>query len=804
MPFLRTVARVALIGLWLACPAAVLLAHPGHDHGDDPAQPPADFNYDPADVTVESTVFENRNWYDADVASVDGRLWYAWLEFMPGKGDQVWVGLRAGDQDGEKWSHKRPVTADFGSYACPTLTVDSAGRVWLSYEGAEDEQWDVFALRLDEEGEPVGEAVRVSPGPGADIRHDAAADSDGGLWLVWQSDVDGQFDIVARHFTGEDWQDVVPLSEAPRGDWHPQIEVNSTGDVLVAWDGFDGESYNIYLRSRRADQWSDVRLVAGKAAFEGRVDLAIDHQDRAWLVWEEGGENWGMPYTGIDTTSVGDELGPLHRFRRLRLAIVGGDGAVHEFHSPLPMPSLDAAARRGNAKDTKHTGAFYERARLAVDDAGRVWLAYRHFYAPWLGVEHRSHVEHGWGVYARYFGEEGWSPLHKFDIGQGDGLQRLELTPSGEGVAAVWTTGRTDRRENDRPRGIVAASIAGEGKAYGKAPVGEYRIFARPVSRPVTHDRPTMKVSGATFQLFYGDLHRHTDLSLCRVPIDGTIDDAYRYAGDVARLDFLGITDHSRDIAQGDALSQLWWRSRKEVYRHQLGTRFLPFYAYERSHGDTADHNVISLRGDMLRPHTYPIPKFWEELNPADTFTIPHQPIRRLTWVFQNDMLRPLLEIYQGCRDASIEDDAHRGLGKGYLLGFIASSDHMSTSASYACVWAEEPSRESIFAAMKARRTFGATAKIQLAVRAGDHWMGEEIRADRLPPLELTVTGTAPIRSIELIVDGKVTQVFSPKKREARLRVPLDLAGEHYVYFHLTQADGNQAWSSPLFLKPAN
>lgn len=321
------------------------------------------------------------------------------------------------------------------------------------------------------------------------------------------------------------------------------------------------------------------------------------------------------------------------------------------------------------------------------------------------------------------------------------------------------------------------------------------RGTSQPKSKPFTD-------GDQQYRLFYGDLHRHTDLSLCRVPIDGTIDDAYRYAIEVAKLDFLGITDHSRDIAMGNALSQLWWRSRKEVYRHQLGKpgqrTFLPFYAYERSHGNTADHNVISLRGDMLRPHTYPVPEFWQELD-LDTMTIPHQPIRRDTWKYQNDRLRPLVEIFQGCRDASIEEHVHQGLAKGYHLGFIGSSDHMSTSASYACVWAKDASRESIFRALQARRTFGATAKVRLKVKAGDHWMGEIIKADRMPAMTFEAHGTAPIRSVNVVVDGKTHETTSPNEQHVEFSRELDLTGTHYVYFHLVQSDGNEAWSSPLW-----
>ena len=385
-------------------------------------------------------------------------------------------------------------------------------------------------------------------------------------------------------------------------------------------------------------------------------------------------------------------------------------------------------------------------------------------------------------------------------------MQRVELASVDDGIVAIWTTGRTDRRDNKRPRGRATARVAFKGLAAEVIPF-ESRVTSvvengtKGLSQSRT-DRSTEKIGDTSYQLFYGDLHRHTDFSLCRAPIDGTIDDAYRYASDIVQLDFLGITDHARDIAQGNALSQLWWRSGKEVSRYRLGTMFFPFFAYERSRGDTSDHNVISLRDDMLRPHTYPLHVFWNELD-QKTMTIPHQHIGRQTWQFHNDALRPLIEIYQGCRDAEIESHAQKGLGEGHHIGFIASSDHMSTSASYACVWAPEASRESIFLAMQARRTYAATAKIQLAVRAGDHWMGEKAKFARMPPLEVNIQGTAPIRAVTVVVDGKPQKSFTPDGREVKLRVPLQLVGKHYVYVRVLQRDGNRTWSSPIWVDVA-
>jgi len=777
-----------------------------HGEGKQAVAKLPDFLYDQADVTVDAEVLDSPLWYDADVADSGRRRIYAWLELVPGKGDRLWVGQR-----GEgRWKWKFALQEKPAEYARPTLTVDASERVWLSFESPADgaANWDLHLAELKfPEGDgpaAIGKSQRVSDGPGSDIRHRVAADARGGLWLVWQSDRDGQFEIVTRRVADGQAGPVRTISDSTRGDWHPAVACDPGGNAIVAWDGHDGESYHVHYRWIASDgQLEPIRRIDPSPAFQGRADVAIDPRGRAWLAWEEGGENWGRPYRPkLQTTNMTDHLGPLHRFRRLRLAVVSREGNQAWAAADLPLPSLQRAAERTDTVEgVSLAGAFYERARLAFDRQGRLWVAYRHFYTPWLGVKHRSHVEAGWGVYARFLRGKNWSRLYRFSIGQGDGMQRLELAPSANGVAAAWTAGRTHRAKVNRPRGVILAEIdAGSTPSEPAAPRDQVVPTKQQAKSPSPKKAATVTFDRRQYHLFYGDLHRHTDLSLCRVPIDGTIDDAYRYAVDAAELDFLGITDHSRDLAQGDALSLLWWRSRKEVYRHELAGRFYPLYAYERSHGNTADHNVISLKDDMLRPHTYPVPKFWEEIDPRTTITIPHQPIRRDTWNYQDDQRRPLAEIYQGARDRVIDDAIHRGLSKGYRLGLIASSDHMSTSASYACVWAEDVSREAIFRALRDRRTFGATARIRLVVRAGEHWMGQELQAAETPPWMVSATGTAPIRAVNFVVDGKVVESLSPNSKRVELKHALPLTGKHYVYVHVLQADGNQAWSSPIWV----
>ncbi|NQT86804.1 hypothetical protein HQ560_08580, partial [bacterium] len=430
-----------------------------------------------------------------------------------------------------------------------------------------------------------------------------------------------------------------------------------------------------------------------------------------------------------------------------------------------------------------------------------------HYYVPQASLAKgmRSHVESGWQLQARCIEADGWSKLYAFGIPQRDGMQRLSVTPTSGGLAAVWTTGRTDRRKDPLPRGValgVLSHPAGGPPKAKLAPASASTVT--PAPRPAAAQPAT--VGGKTYRLFYGDLHRHTDMSLCFPFFDGSIDDAYRYAIDVAGMDFLGITDHTRDINHGNVKSQLWWRCTKAATRHRLGKRFFAMFTYERSMGET-DHNVITLRDDVLRDFTYPLTDFWKELD-HDSFTVPHAPVNARTWAHQNDDLRPLMEIYQGCRDYHSQKQAHVGLDKGHHIGFIASSDHVSTSASFACVWAPEADLTSIFRSMQARRTFGATDKIRLVFRSGEHWMGERFTADAVPAFQIEIDGTAPLEQLTVYDNGRAVSELPLDEGKASIRTTWRpgqyFTGEHYVYIHLVQADGNQAWSSPIWVTYAN
>jgi hypothetical protein len=762
------------------------------------------FKYDAAETIIQTKWLGESEMYDSSIMVWNNVMWLSWLSFESGKGDAIYVGQYVNG----KLLDSFKCIAESGKYRFPTLTVNSRGECYLSYERLEESgSWNVYLAKIQGPGS-VSSPVRISDGPGNNISHSVAADANGGLCFVWQADNKGQFDVMFRHVSNISKPTQHPvkcISESEYGDWSPSVAVCGSR-VVTAWGSYDGDSFNVVARVLESGKWTDILPIANGKAFEGRVQMTPRQDGAAWILWEEGGENWGKSFIGRKST---DHIGALHRFRKTRLASLSVNNEVTRLDAELPMPSLELSAEynRNSKKNAgaRITGVFYELGDLTTDGQGRLWVIYRHYYLPYTTAHH---IEKGWQVYARCFDGKGWSNLYAFDVMQRDGLQRLDLAGSANGVHVVYTSGRADRKNEEKhdtsnPTGLFLGSLNVEKIEYDSKQyedVAPLTADAKPATereaiQPVT-------VGGSMYKVYYGDLHRHTDLSLCFAYGDGSLEDAYRYGIEAAKLDFLGVTDHLRDLSPGTTTSLVWWRTVKAATRYRLSNTFRSYYSYEKSSSST-DHNVISLRDDMLLAGKS-LQSLWNEMD-KDTIMIPHNSghIAETVWRIHDDEKRPLMEIYQGYRDEDLYPIAQAGYAKGYHLGLIGSSDHLSTSHSYACVWSADSSKEGIFRSMQVRRTFGATDKISLVFKTGNHWMGEIVEASETTEFQFEITGTGKLKEVKFYVGEQAVKTFTPDEVSFKGSFKPAQSDKNEEYYAITveQEDGNMAWSSPIWIR---
>jgi hypothetical protein len=149
-------------------------------------------------------------------------------------------------------------------------------------------------------------------------------------------------------------------------------------------------------------------------------------------------------------------------------------------------------------------------------------------------------------------------------------------------------------------------------------------------------------------------------------------------------------------------------------------------------------------------------------------------------------------------------------LVKGLKLGVEASSDHISTHASYAMIYTPDAGRSEIVESMRQRHAYAATDNIVVDFEAAEqggprHLMGDEFGSRGRPLLHVKVMGTAPITSVELIRDNEFVYTQRSGRADADFTYTDQSppAGENWYYVHPGEAGGRQSRLDLADLDPA-
>jgi hypothetical protein len=755
------------------------------------------------------TFSDSENEFPAIATDARGRLWASWVSWN-GKDDRVLASVKSP----AGWSPPVSLT-DSGDHWRPAMTADGEGRIWAVWSQNQQGNWDLWGRRLEDDN--WSPAVQLTHNPGNDLCQKLATDKSGAVWMVWQAVVDRNYEIQIARVTPEGLQDQQNLSQHAASDWEPDIAAGHNGQLFVAWDSYRGGSYDILLREVRGGEAGPIRKAAASPDYEAHVSLAVDNEDRLWLAWDNGGPKWAQH---------DDSLRRLHRQRSAHLACIK-DGRLH-----LPATPLASIL-------TGELSAFCELPELIVDRAGRLWLFVRHLHdvtPPGTRADGRPHQSRGvWNPYVSCYDGETWSAPVRLPDSNGRNDMRVATCLDSRGqVCAAWADDgrRVSRAEEPAVHTVHAAAFTSAAAPTGRLALGGGQDLPRaerhdaPVAKPNRH---TISADGKSYQLLFGDTHRHTDISRCGMNVDGSLMDTYRYAIDVAQLDFLAISDHDQDILkhrydrkQSHLLDYAWWRSQKYCDLFLIPGSFLPIYGYEHGGSFAArggHKNVMYLeRGNPCYEQDSPEELFLA-LRGKQAVVIPHQladggsatdwskwspQFERVAEIFQH---RGSYEYFGAPLMAQVQRKGYYfwdALAGGARIGTIASSDHGLVHGAYAGVYADSFSRKGVLDGLRARRSLGATETMALELRIGDRLLGEEITTDGPPTLEVFAQGMRSLAQVQIVKEGKFIHTATPGAASARFRyTDMELgAGEStYYYVRAEQDDGQWAWSSAIWVR---
>lgn len=279
--------------------------------------------------------------------------------------------------------------------------------------------------------------------------------------------------------------------------------------------------------------------------------------------------------------------------------------------------------------------------------------------------------------------------------------------------------------------------------------------------------------------LFWGDLHGQTSHTVGT----GSLDEYLSFGRDAAALDFISWQGNDFQITDED-----WTEVLEHIQRYHDPGRYVTFLGYEWSGLTPAggDHNFYFL-GDSEPLHRsshwliedksdentdrYPLSEALNEWDGRkDALAVPHVGGRYANLNFYDARFMPAVEIHS--HHGTFEWLAEEALSRELKIGIIAGSDDhtcrpglsyptnrgsrglasFDVKGGYAGVYAAELSREALWDALRSRHTYATTGErifLQVTTPEGA-MMGDELRGDQAPQLDIDVGGTSPIFTLEI------------------------------------------------------
>lgn len=742
-----------------------------------------------------------------------------WLAYHSNNSDQI-VAREVKANEGKMGQILELSTADIDSY---DLSASGDTVIWNQLV---DGVYQLYEYNLVEQSKN-----RITNAYSSVIKPGIIDDGEGNLYLVYQkANKKGDFNIYLQSKQGSTWTEPVAISQVPGNNWMPAITICTDGKLAIAWDGYGNGSYDIYLRfvqfSNGELELQPIKRLTNDSYYHANVSLAPTPDGGVWLAWNKGTSNWGKDNEVYRRYRIA-ERDFLHTRRFIELKRVYADRVL-----PVYPPVQDYL-------DEEIPGLLHERPELFTGD-DRLYLCFRYNQGELKGGHHN---EKRWQAVLISFDGENWSQC--IDLENANGLStaninlvstqnRLLVAASGEGE-------ETNERHLETKLSFFMIDKEAENNQVTVLvdPPHEEQTYPVPVKSEDLSSN-SLEHKDKLYNLYFGDLHRHTELSYCRTCIDGSLEEAYRYGKDAVAMDFLMTADHDHNQQTSD----MWEETMKNADRFYVPGAFTTFFGYEWIGGnDNRRHrNIVSTERVDVPPFDYgeeghrDIRNTWDTLEKGKAITIPHHTACGMSLCWQEDPgeaanreIEPLVEIFQASRASSeyigaptlcnafYKNGLHKNfnikagtvktaLKKDIRMGFISSSDHMSTHESYACVYAEENTREALMEAFLARRTYAATDRIICEFAINGALMGEELELknnNKLVEIYVRFVASDKIKQITLLRDSEPYKSWKPNGKE--VQIDFQLSSEkckgHYFYVRMQQEDTNMAWSSPIWIK---
>ncbi|WP_395751813.1 hypothetical protein [Prosthecobacter sp.] len=273
----------------------------------------------------------------------------------PVGGDQLWLHLRKGN----KWEEERIAVTETGRDIYKSaVSLDGNGGAWIVWSERLDGNFEILARHYAQE--KLGPVENLSNAPGNDLCPVAAYSTKGTVMVAWMAAKDGKFEIRTRTHLDGAWAAAQTVSNSSGNCWNPSLSTDpraeGSGQFALGWDTYEKGDYDVWLCMLGANGSGPFKPmpVANTAQYEARASVAYDLQGAVWVAFEKSGETWGKDWGAYDSN---DGIG-LYRNREIGIVVWDGK-TLQEPQGSIAdaLPGAQAARAAGKKGKGKGRGA---------------------------------------------------------------------------------------------------------------------------------------------------------------------------------------------------------------------------------------------------------------------------------------------------------------------------------------------------------------------------------------------------------------------------------------------------------------
>ena len=667
------------------------------------------------------------------------------------------------------------------------------------------------------------------------------------VWLEW-SDRRGR--LLAATLGDDESEVTIPILSNEYNCHDFSCAWNAAGQAWLAAEIWDRGNACICLLELVAGQWQFRGQLPTRSGFAIRPCVTAGRNSAFLLSWDEYGPNGyriGSAFLPVAGATEIIYLDNEQTWETMSATAQAEDGTWYLSRTSEELVKLDNGALNHHsavkvARYDKGGGQWQEIDAIDIDYAMNPWQA------AYVGRRRFSHLasQKGGGMWAfieakqdpkkmdpnlgrllcrRYDGAGARQELHCVLDGHCNFVFEKSPGPQASIYIATKTQAskgdlRIDYFLHDVEFGSIAEPV--------RPPAVAFSSF-EPEPEPQTADFP----STGELKLFFGDLHVHSRIS---ADLDGEPDELYHFTRDVARLDFMALTDNDFTWFTEPLRADVWERLQSMAnFFYEPGV-FTTFVAWEY----TRHRQVRTLAGiDSHRCVLFPAERGIYYTWYGDNLMRPAQLLKKLKnetvllhdhafygFDITDDSKECNMELCSGWRNWMVQEDyqqkLHGLLDRGVKVGFFGGGDAHERvpglSGGLAGIWAESNTRESLFRALQNRRVFATSGlRPYLSFKIFDAFMGGTTYTSDRPVLEFEVRCRRKIETIEVVRNGTVVHTTHPDRYESRLEwedgqrlngpayyyVHVQFEGEEpHLYFNMSVPYGKHAWSSPIWVFP--